>query len=420
MSCFFIIVTIVLIACQYGDIFLFDLVLAVFGHGFQAEQPNAMNNLLRDAHKSDARESASKKYALSRPDSRNAKQNKRRRPQKESKQRNIPTREKSGDARGKLPSKLLSTIPNEVLDERRSKSEGSNFTNYFVASTTHTVKYSISKFQSVNVLNECNPLRTPSWEYENYRVHNDTKASKKLLIGLYSGFGAYSHLLTTTSHINRAYAFHWNHDIVVIQGAALRIKDVDGDCEPPPQRATFNKIALLQYALKHKDKYDQLLILDTDSIIYKLDFDITTLLPEGRMLAAQKVKKLDSHETWDINAGVTLWDLHHPRVERLAKEWLKYAKNGIKNDFHAPSDQFHLHYALKKGSYEKYVHALAKEFKYEQGTIIKHFIRKPNHKEWGKADVLVAREDQIQITIDGMCKEYKEICNALKRKVYVE
>jgi hypothetical protein len=266
---------------------------------------------------------------------------------------------------------------------------------------------------------ECQTPREPIWEYYDYGKDHDTKASKRLLIGLYSGFGSYSRLLEMTGHVNRAYAKHWKHDVVVVQGAALRFPLLDGDCEPPPQRATFNKISILQFALKNKGNYDQLFIIDTDAMVYEMDFDVTTLLPDGHMLAAQNVKAGAGPHTWDINAGVTLWNLHHPGTEKVTKDWNKSARMGMQTNWHPTTDQFHLHSTLKIGKYEKQVHALTHEFNYGHGTIVRHFIRKP-HTKYGSAQILDKREDRIKAAMDEVCDRSNGLCDAVEKKSYME
>jgi ribosomal protein S12 len=48
------------------------------------------------------------------------------------------------------------------------------------------------------------------------------KAARKcLLVALYSGWGTYSKLVEMTAHINKAYAWKWNHDVVLVQGAVI-------------------------------------------------------------------------------------------------------------------------------------------------------------------------------------------------------
>jgi hypothetical protein len=253
------------------------------------------------------------------------------------------------------------------------------------------------------------------WE----RKEEKKQASKRLLVALYSGFGTYSKLLELTARANKAYARKWKHDFVLVQGAAVRLPS-DGDCEPPAHRATFNKIPLLQLALEHKEKYDQLLILDTDALVYDMKTDVTTLLPQGHMLAAQKVKLTDITHTWDINAGVTLWDLHHPRIKEAVRKWDESSKKGMTTDWHASNDQFHLHYTLRTGNYTNDIHALSEEFNYGHGTIIKHFIRKVQHKTWGDSNILDNREDRIADAVDEVCDQHKPICEGIENKVYVE
>jgi hypothetical protein len=223
-----------------------------------------------------------------------------------------------------------------------------------------------------------------------------------------------------TAHINKVYAREWNHDVVLVQGAVIRLPQLDGDCEPPPHRATFNKIPLLQLALKQKQSYDQLLILDTDAMVYNMTFDITKLLPHGRMLAAQKARPTDVDHTWDINAGVTLWDLHHPLIDQAAKEWYQSSIHGMSKDFHPSNDQYHLHSMLQKGKYTKLVHGLSEEFNYGHGTIVKHFIRKVQHKGWGDPNILERREDRIEVAVNDVCAKHQALCDGIEKKVYVE
>jgi hypothetical protein len=67
---------------------------------------------------------------------------------------------------------------------------------------------------------------------------------------------------------------------VIVQGSTLMMVKEEGDCEPPPpQRAMYEKPELLRMALRKKDKYDQLLLLDADAMIYDLGFDITASWP---------------------------------------------------------------------------------------------------------------------------------------------
>ena len=162
------------------------------------------------------------------------------------------------------------------------------------------------------------------------------------------------------------------------------------------------------------------MILDTDALVYDMDFDVTTLLPEGYMLAAHKVKLKDGVHTWNVNAGVTLWDLHHPRVDSLAEKWAYRSMYGMQHDYHVSNDQFHLHNVLQKPEFEGEVLALEDAFSYGHGTIIKHFIRKPQHKVWGESAILDNREDRIDIVIEEICSTYAELCRAVAKRAYEE
>lgn len=146
------------------------------------------------------------------------------------------------------------------------------------------------------------------------QIHRPAK--KRLLVGLTTGYDAYAQLLDVTGRINKAYALKFEHDVLVLAGTYLVIPS--DNCNPPKHRATFNKIGLLKHALRHRNKYDQLLILDTDAMMYNLSFDVTTLVSEQRnensmltdeestMLVAHRVKKNGTLHTWDVNIGVTV------------------------------------------------------------------------------------------------------------------
>lgn len=86
--------------------------------------------------------------------------------------------------------------------------------------------------------------------------------------------------------------------------------------------------------------------------------------------------------------------------------------------FHESNDQFHLHAALREGGFESKVRALATEFNYGHGTVVKHFIRKPGAKEWGQATILNQREDRIEQVVAQLCSTHEHLCDDVARKVY--
>lgn len=125
----------------------------------------------------------------------------------------------------------------------------------------------------------------------------------------------YATLLRATAPVNQAYARHWGHDYLLLQGAPFtpphynstsyslrrlvengvpvdqelggggscdddssstrrRMGHQGGDSSPPQpsSRSTYNKIALLSIALEHpqiKDRYTRLLILDADAMMVR-------------------------------------------------------------------------------------------------------------------------------------------------------
>jgi hypothetical protein len=267
----------------------------------------------------------------------------------------------------------------------------------------------------------CLPRRKARWDLSSWASNATSPASKRLLIAQYSSYGSYASLLEMTAPINKAYARKWCHDILIVQGTALLFHGDSPDCEPPSHRAMYNKIPLLLHSIYKGDQYDQLLILDADTLVVDLDFDITTILRGEEMLAAQRVNQKDANRTWNVNNGVTLWNLHHNKTERMAQRWFKHTSIGFqdayKSGLDAHSDQHYFQKALKEepGAIDA-VNALAMEFRYEQGTVVKHFVR-PNNNEWagyGK----VRREYKIQRTVETICSNFPTDCEALKYVPY--
>jgi len=319
---------------------------------------------------------------------------------------------------------------------------------------------------------------------------------RRLLIAQYSGKGSYLQMLKEVEPINRAYARKWGHDYVTLVGTALKFPGFLYDDSDNRDRAdrthcshysatdttdknksyyyesqsTFNKIALLFRALEESpQKYDQLLILDTDTMIVDLDYDITSLLlskvspsrsnginkgrkdepsenntpfhpnknvhtkdNDGPFLVAHRV---DSYfiSNWNINAGITLWNLQHEMVQIVAKDWLKSSLSHpvdvlLKND-----DQYFLQLSLKKAintvgfdcswwevlsvlpfvsNYCEFeaghgINSILNEFNYYDATVIKHFKR--DAKSWTHTG-LEQRLLRIQETKTDICRKWPDDC----------
>lgn len=267
----------------------------------------------------------------------------------------------------------------------------------------------------------CPNLKPMSWEWNRYSLEHDEegtnrrtdqkkikkKSKKRLLIGLFSGYDSYAKMLEITGPINKAYARRYGHDVVVIQGIYLV---VDNDqCNPPGRRATFNKLAILEKALKRRDKYDQVLILDTDAMMHDMDFDVTSLLvKDSKMLVAHRVKKVAPKHTWDVNAGVTLWNLHHPRTQSVVRQWERESRKALREDPDT-GDQSKLHAVLKSVNV-KSIDALKDEFAYGHGTVVRHYIRRRTNKQWKDPNVLETRLKLLEEASNQVCAQFPSVC----------
>ncbi len=262
---------------------------------------------------------------------------------------------------------------------------------------------------------------------------------RRLLIAQYSGKGSYEKLLQEVEPINRAYAKRWGHDYTTLVGTGLNFPGfiyetsqddsssaTDGDRSGGNNRfcryynksenteslhgtnssslrtsvssskynyeaqSTFNKIPLLFKAMEEPLQYDQVLILDSDTMIVDFDYDITSLLlgsdvadqdddgGDDRIvennqldnlvddesttktsnhdagddfsffLVAYRVWKFDWLSTWDVNAGITLWNLRHPDTRVVAEDWLKLSLSDPKQVLLKNDDQYYLQRALQR------------------------------------------------------------------------
>jgi hypothetical protein len=311
---------------------------------------------------------------------------------------------------------------------------------------------------------------------KNGQQHQTLLPQRRLLVAQYSGFGSYSQILQSVSPINRAYCKKWGHDYVTLEGTALHfpgMKDRDEIRENigsissssssssvcnnknfEPQ-STFNKIPLLFRALEDSDRYDQVLILDTDTMIVDFDYDISRLLlkkatwyapptPGGTIrqhgdeednepppppsppppshyrsdendyfLVAYRVWSGDWKHTWDVNAGISLWNLRHPSTAQIAELWLGASLSHpvdvlLKND-----DQFFLQRALIAHGWRNRwggVRAVRDEFEYYEATVIKHFKR--DARSWSRTS-LEQRLLRIEEAKINVCKRWSADCESI-------
>jgi hypothetical protein len=282
----------------------------------------------------------------------------------------------------------------------------------------------------------------------------DKKLQKRLMIGLYSGYDDYATLLEQAVYSARVYGQIWgsNVTVVTLQGTSF----APHGCKGPSSHITLNKIRLLFHAIDNRDKYDQVLILDADSIVYNMDVDMTTLLPvssssDMALVAGQALHGAHKNEVWKIHSGATLWNLRHPLIASVAVDWFNDAKNGIvTRKYH--NDQQYLHETLKShmlwqqdqnrhnnngnngknddqdDSIGMVLNFQNHEFDFASGTVVKQFIKDGYNSNNSNNDrdgddeghhyYLNERLQQMKRSIDEICIDRQEECSVVTRPYY--
>jgi hypothetical protein len=272
-------------------------------------------------------------------------------------------------------------------------------------------------------------LRPPRWDWRYYSKNKNNLASPRVLLAQYSAFGTYAKLLELTAPLNKAYAKQFHYDYVALQGSTLQLPR-DAWYPPPEERSRFNKIALLQTAVARG--YDRVLLLDADAMVYDFSKDIVTeYLPQKNdyLLAAHRVEESDGRHAWNINNGVTVWNLRHPNAVEVMDGWEERARlflqtNPTTRSYMLRGDQSFLHGVLKRGNLRNVVYSYSQEFQYRNATVVKHFIREG--LDWKKDDVwkrtsLDSRSENIEKARREVCDKYVELsCQDLETTVYTD
>jgi len=250
------------------------------------------------------------------------------------------------------------------------------------------------------------------------------KPIRRFLIVQSAGFGTSAELLDLTSPVNKAYARKWGHTVLILQGSLVYLdEERRTNCTPPEHRSTHNKMQFLKFGVALKEYYDYLLILDADAMIYDFDNDISDLIPPTSLLGANRVvakKGVKKRATWKINAGVTIWNLHHPYTKYLADGWTQAAigfMNGRSND---QGDQLFLYHVLKNNaSLQEQVYSFGREFNYNKASVIKHVKRPTLTYEIG-ATAIDSRSVKIQQFTSEICNKFPTDCDQLDGTKYSE
>ena len=252
--------------------------------------------------------------------------------------------------------------------------------------------------------------------------------NSSLLIVQYTDGNTYSALLNLTQPINKAYGDMWGYDYELFTGLMIQAEippSLNGNttAKVPTSRATYNKVMILDKVLNdlQYQKYDKLLILDSDALMYDFSRDITALLPKDRMMLAHKVKRNESDSSWNINIGVTMWNLRHIATIPVCRAWKKACIHRItKHPTLRDSDQTPLQAIIKDipdKDRRKLIFAIPDKLGYGTGHFIRHFIR-PDATNWTDyVDTMPMRIAKIQRTITEICyrtftkARHPDICN---------
>ena len=283
----------------------------------------------------------------------------------------------------------------------------------------------------------------------------------------------YDELLQLTSPVNQAYCRAWKCDYWIVRGVPFQMNDelvterlvVEGrnihrttiaTVNPPissrkiipASRSTYNKVAILEMALWHNNqqhapvaaltKYDRLLLLDADAMLYDFDRDIATAVPDDRIFTAHRTHHpttttnnsttettTTTTNSGSINVGVTVWNLRHPETSLLVQAWKKQCLKRIRQHKH-DDDQAPLQKLLQQLPNDKQrnrvVYAVTDELGYAKGRWVRHFIRRSN--AWQDDDdnsptnstynnnALRGEERKVQISqaVSEVCHRYWPVC----------
>lgn len=225
-------------------------------------------------------------------------------------------------------------------------------------------------------------------------LSSDEARADRILIGQYgnaplqASASAYNELLNATALINRLYAERHGYDYVQCQGTyfsnAFTFRDLQHWLlrkpvpHPPPSRSTYDKIGLLAYAMDHD--YDRLLLLDADAMVSDWDWQAASAYfgydgshDDDVLLVAHRVVA-QPMDNWNVNIGVTLWNLKHRLAEHVWNDWDRRSRKRVRRGLH-DDDQKTLQSILKEPKIMKHVKPVSGELGYENGSIVKHFIR---------------------------------------------
>jgi len=262
----------------------------------------------------------------------------------------------------------------------------------------------------------------------------------RLLIGIGGGYDERNAKLMERAHWSaRMYAAS-NTETVEVTVVQYHGTDfTPHGCKAPPHYATLNKIRILLTALSPSaedsttnESYDTVLLLDSDTMLYDMDFDVTQLLvsdnDNGNTFAVAGRRPSSSSERdekawWKIDSSMTVWNLHHPATLSIAQDWYQWSKNAIIRDTYVSATKY-LHKSLAHHHDEGHAPALSgassstnvpqqrlvkilthHEFDDAQdGTLVKQFDGGAHHH---KTSTVVRSMDNVA---KQLCAQHVDVC----------
>ena len=255
-----------------------------------------------------------------------------------------------------------------------------------------------------------NTTNTASNDNTTTNNNNKNKRRRNMLLAQATGVDkGYVRMLDITSVVNRAYARKFGYDYVSMMGMVLGGKE--------PWHATFGKVEVLHQALRMRPRYDGILILDTDAIMVDFEVDIADLVEDQYALVAQYVHP-GEHE-WNLNVGVSLWNLHHPMTAWLSERWRNLSLETLQSDT-PDDDQWLLQLTLRDDINETVRNAtistVNRIFDYRYGTVVKHFIRITG--QWN--ETLQDRQTELQEVAQRICQQFQPHCQGIPSRISQE